>query len=147
MNSVFYPSSLACLYLVCPFCSLGIRLSDMHTCVLVTARGRCWVHSLSLCSYSLETVSVTRPGAHHFTSRLNDQKPQGTSCLPLPSAEVIGSTHSHPLFCYMDVKDLDSYLHALTASTLSNCISDSSVAPVGYPGRKQLGKKVYSPLW
>lgn len=44
----------------------------------------------------------------------------------------------------MDVSDLNLYLHELTESTLSSRISSFSVAPVEYPGKKQLGEKTYS---
>lgn len=91
--------------------------------------------SLSLYTYYLETISLTRPGAHHFTSRLDDQQASGTFLFPLyPSTEVIG-TQSCLVF-YMDVRHLSSCPHALTASTLSSCIKHFSVALIEYPDKK-----------
>lgn len=85
----------------------------MHTCAHVRATGGCWPSSLSLYTYSLETVTLTRP----FIPSLDDsQQALGTFLPPLhPSTEVMGTQiYSH------GCQGSDAFPHALTTSTLSN---------------------------
>lgn len=100
----------------------------MHTCAHVRATGGCWPSSLSLYTYSLETVSLTRP----FIPSLDDsQQALGTFLPPLhPSTEVMAHKYVAMFGFSHGCQGSDAFPHALTTSTLSSAVSYFPIALV-----------------